>query len=367
MSLMLQPTRVRLDFDGRTVREVVEELSRRGVTAIFLEETTRHSLGDRRLTLQAPEPLPLWEAIDRLSRKAGLHVGFGLQESAIGHPSQGVILFDARGRRLAPVFNSGPFRIKIVGSHYQRDQTFEPEPGDPDFPQAAELCQLQLQVMAEPRLRIAQHGAIRLTEASDERGQSLLTPALPSEMTLDAPNFFAANSGASVQYLLALRHPSEPGQRIVRLRGVLPLLLASRKPDPMEVPLAEAIGRSFVGDDLAVVIHGLHSDPNDPQWTLELTVRPPTSQESASRHPRPTARSLALSPDFLEHQVEVLDRGGKPFVIFPLEMRPLGDAYHLTLLLAPADGATAPAKLRIYGLTRTTINLAFEFIDVPMP
>lgn len=367
VGLMLQPTRVRVDFASRPLREVVEDLGRQGAVPVALEAATRESHGGRRLTLRDPEPLAFWEAIDRVCREAGLHAGFGLREGPDGRPAQGLLLYDARGRRPAPVFDSGPFRVKLIGSHFQRNQLFEPEPGDPEVPMSSDQCQLQLLVMAEPRLRLAQRGTIRLSEARDDRGQSLLPPSPLAESGLDPPNIFAFAGGASLQASVDLRRPEQPGRRIASLKGTIPLALAARRPGPLEVPLPVSIGRTYVGDDVALVVHALRTDPNDPQLTLELTIRPPTTAESSPRRSRTNGSAASLAPEFLEHQVEVEDRGGRPYVIFPLEVRPQGESCRLTLLLAPTDGAAGPARLRFYGLTRTTTDLPFEFSDVPMP
>ena len=49
----------------------------------------------------------------------------------------------------------------------------------------------QVQVSAEPRLSLSQHGPLRIVEAVDDRGQSLL----PAGCQLVTPRYLAATSG----------------------------------------------------------------------------------------------------------------------------------------------------------------------------
>ena len=44
-----------------------------------------------------------------------------------------------------------------------------------------------------------------------------------------------------------------------------------------------------------------------------------------------------------------------------------GGEVRMTLILAPGDGASTPAQLRFYALTRAKADVAFAFDDVLMP
>jgi hypothetical protein len=371
--LMVRPTLVRLDFQDRPLIEIADELGRRAGMPIVLDPAVRLGKGARRLTVSAPEPVAAWEAVDRLCLAAGLSARSGSNEPPAGFGAAGVtqeaglLLADLRGGRRAPTFTDGPFRVKLLGSHYQRDRSFEPAPGDPAGPLVTEQFQLQMELMVEPRMTVALQGSVKLIEAVDDLGQSLLAPGTPPELGLESPNLFAFGSGSNIQSAVYLSRPERPGRTIRRLRGVMPLAVASRKADPLVVPLAGAAGKTFVGDDATLIVHSLRTDPNDAQLTLEMTVMPPSAADSGGPARADLGSAVALAPDFLEHQVEVADANGKPFVLFPLEVNPRDDGVRMTLLLAPGEGATGPAQLRFFGLIRAAHKVVFEFADVEMP
>jgi hypothetical protein len=366
--LMLEPTRVRLDARDRPLPEVVAELARQADVPIALDPRARARLADRRVHLDLDGPVPLWQALDRLGREADLGVTIGVPESdglSELTPGESLLLFDRKGGLAAPVCDVGPFRVKVVGTHYQRDRAFENGPIAVGRRGVDEQAQILLQVLAEPRLTIASKGPVRLVEAVDDQGQSLLPddPNRPDAL-LFSEGFSAFGTGSTLEQPVEIRRPARPGGRIRRLRGTLGLTIAARKTNPLTVPLEAATGRTFQGDDVALTVHALHADPNDQQVTLEMTLQPP---RPASRGARSPAVAAALSTEFLENQIEVADAQGRRFVLFPMELTPQGDAIHATLLLAPTDGATRPARLRFFGLVRTEREIEFQFADIEMP
>src|SRR5262249_11522628 len=140
----------------------------------------------------------------------------------------------------------------------------------------------------------------------------------------------------SLQIPLALRYPQPPGRSIRRLRGSLPVTVAARKPDPLVIPLADATGKSFLGEDVALTVHSVKAAPNEPQVVAELTLRP---RSTGRQGPSTVARSTGpLRLDFLDHQLEVVDTRGRAFVLFVQDSQPQADGVRISLLLAPGDG-----------------------------
>jgi hypothetical protein len=372
-AVLLQPTRVALDFRDRPLAEVVAELRRRSGFDLALDPAAESRLGRRRVTLEADGPATLWEALTRLEREAGLGVLVG-DDAAADDPDRGprgLVLFERLADRPAPGFASGPFRVKVLGTHYERSRAFERRPADLGGAEDFERATLLVQVSAEPRLLIAARGPIRLTEAVDDLGQSLLPPAPPAaagfdELGLDGQGDLGAGQGPSFVEELEVRRPERPGRAIRRLRGSVELSVASRRAEPVGVPLGGAPGRVARGEDATITVHALATDRESEELTLDLTVGPPAGGGDG-----PGARSGLSGPafawEFLEQQIEVLDGRGRPFVLFPMSLEPQGDAFRLKLLLAPTEGAGEPAELRYYGLVRAECRLDFDVRDLEMP
>src|SRR5262249_29904317 len=70
--LLIRPTLVTLDFADQPVADVFATLSQRtGMTLVTLPENNP-VWKTRRMTLTAPEPVPFWAMVDRLTRAAKL-------------------------------------------------------------------------------------------------------------------------------------------------------------------------------------------------------------------------------------------------------------------------------------------------------
>jgi hypothetical protein len=96
--------------------------------------------------------------------------------------------------------------------------------------------------MAEPRLLVGLAGALRMTEAVDDLSQSLLPTIETLESRVEIKDFIEFSPGPMVQLPVALSYPDRPGRLIRRMRGVVPLVVAARQPDPLIVPLVGSLG-----------------------------------------------------------------------------------------------------------------------------
>jgi hypothetical protein len=354
--LLVRPTLVRLDHRDRPVADVVKDLADQSGMAVALGPDLGARPPRRPITLRTPGPLPFWRALDLLGAEARLHADLAPQPAPGAEGiAAGIVLGDGPSEG-GFTSDDGPFRVELLGAHYQRDRTLKKYPGAGLAPPVSEQFYLQAQVLAEPRLAIGQAGNLRLTEADDDLGQSLLPPGPAADAPGGPePALLEFNAGPSLAFPIPLARPDRPGRAIRRLRGILPVVVAARRDDPLVVPLAGAPGKTFRRGDLSLAVEAIRADPDGPQTIVELTVRP-----------GPGASSAAPGPLFLEQQIEARDARGRHLGVFPQETSVRGGEVRLTLALAPAEGA-APAELRYHGLTRTTAEVAFDFADVPMP
>ena len=192
-------------------------------------------------------------------------------------------------------------------------------------------CSVQLQVSAEPRLGLTQTGPLSITEARDDQGNSLLEGGQAASVVTRNAGYMGMTCSSVVHVRAPLNRPENPGRTIKILRGVIPLRITARQPDPLVIPLASAAGKSFDKGDLHVVVNEIRSDPNNRQRQIELTVRDSRSEAipagdealgsefrhshgyatAESRGPRCSRPGPPLVPDECRHGVfpDDLDHG----------------------------------------------------------
>ena len=257
-SLLTQSTRVRLDFERAPLTDVVRSLSQQAGFKIALYPDTLPKWKYARVTLRETEPVPFWKAMDLLCDAAVLQPNAGLHTAA-GSREPTFALCDATSRVLTPNYDHGPFRVSLLGVHYQRDLTYAAPPppevrgfGQPDRnpravreakparqpdparnrlnPVTNEQFTAQLLVAAEPRLCVSQNGALQLIEAVDSRDNSLIAQAGGGPVVNRFAGYFGVMNGSVIQLQAQLHRPEAPGETIKKLRGVIPISVSSAVP-----------------------------------------------------------------------------------------------------------------------------------------
>jgi hypothetical protein len=385
-ALLTQPTLVALDFENQPLPEVVKNLSDQTGIKLGLVPENLPSWPERRVSVHEAEPLPFWRAMDRLCEVARLQLNFGMQ----GFPSSGrephFPLLDGGPRPAVPTSDSGPFRVSLLSLHYQRDVAFSragavvphglvvppppPMPGRANTPQAAaptvnEQFYAQLQVAAEPRLSLSQNGPLKILDIIDDRGQSLQVETDQGPITQRVSGYFGVATGSTLQLHVPLKRPEVPGQSIRAFRGQLPILVATRKPDPLVVSLQGAAGKSFHNEDVDLSVLEIRANPATNQTSIDIMVRATAPPAAILTAPGAGgAEFLIQRPDLHQQQIEVVDTQGRVIAWFQSNFDAEGSRMTLTLTPHPQAG---PAELRYYGLARAATEIRFEFGDVPMP
>jgi hypothetical protein len=385
-ALLTQPTLIRLDFDDQPLTEVVRTVGARAGIKLALIPENAPGLQVRKVTLREHEPVPFWKAIDRLCDAGHLQYNIGMH----GQPGSREPVFPlyASGVRPAgPISDSGPFRVNLVSLHYQRDVVFVnppqpinrigllpaplPGPANPARPASTtnEQFHAQVQVAAEPRLALTPNGPLRITEAVDDRGQSLLIAAGSEAVTPRyAGGYFGLTAGSTMQMQAPLKHPEVPGKVIRQLRGVIPVMVATRKPSPLVAPLSGTPGnKSFQNDEVSLDILDvrINPNPNVNQTSIDVSIRPRSGLPGAQAAPLALHGEFPIQrPDLHHQQIEVVDAQGRPIPWYHSSFD--AEGARITLTLTPTGQGT-PAEVRYYGLARAATEIAFEFTDVPMP
>jgi hypothetical protein len=360
--LLTRPTTVRLDGRERPLAEVVRSIAEQAGFSLALDDD--EASARRRITLRDERPMTFWEALDRLglvalwgSREVSI---FGSRES--GPPP---LRLAPRPRSAYRVSDRGPFRVVLRG---------DPKSMGPGL--RAEFI-----VLAEPRLMLRPVGPLRLTEAVDGEGATLVPQTgrpgtmttMPAEDTVSP--FFSAEA-----YLLAPRS----AKSIKRLRGTVPVEVSARKLEPTTVPLSppeRAVGRSFPGGDYTMILQAIRDDRPRPELTIELALLPrdaPVVQLMMRRGrgrgfgggfggfggPGMDIRQSGVL-DRMVSQLEVLDGHGRRREWIRVHSNFQGQLIYLTF--DTTDPERAPAEIRFHDYARTTTDVEFEFDNVPLP
>ncbi|MFI5454968.1 MAG: hypothetical protein ACHRXM_05905 [Isosphaerales bacterium] len=404
-ALLTLPTRIRLDFDDTPLFDVTKALSLQAgfKMALYPPNLTKWRL--QRVTLHGSQPVDFWKAVDQLCDAAGLQYnssmhGFGGERDPI------FTLTDGSQRALTPISDHGPFRVSLLGVDYHRNLIYAPQSGaignlTPPRPRPAALepgprdagspprlrpvtnepaprdpalaprlnprtnvqFTAQLVVAAEPRLTLTyQHGSLQLIEAVDERGNSLI-PAGKSGQVSRTAAYFGIMSGPVVQIPAPLHRPAVPGESIKKLRGIIPLTVSSRRPDPLIVPLTNSAGKTFENPDLQLTVHEIRPMLNTRNTLVELSLRPSDRDALSSPDDADGFNNLMQRPDPSQLQIEVTDTRGQMIPWFQSG----ADAETSRVTLTLTNPATELKELRYYTLTRSSVNVPFEFTDIPMP
>jgi hypothetical protein len=361
---IIRPTRVRLDFHDRPLGEILKNLEAQSAVPLLLFPTRGdpEALAVRSVTLHDREPVSFWEAIDRLGRTASLRTE--LRPVPIGDDVDFGVGFETAGPRLAPTSCDGPFRVKLANLSLRRDLDLDSAAVIPGEEAEAASLTGRLLVSGEPRLILGLIGDVRLTEATDDAGRSLLRDEPPEDAerpTSDViPEF---TGGPELNLPLAFGRPPDPkARRIARLRGAVTVAVASPTPEALTVPLGVA-GQTVSGEDLVATVEGVRpaEDRNRFVLSLRFSAQPWSPKALAELERASTGGTL------FEHQFQVLDRRGRAASAIPMEVEPAEAELRLRILTSLPEGTGRPARLVYRAMTRAVVEVPFDFEDVPLP
>lgn len=352
------------------------------------------------ISLHDRGPIPFWSAIDRLCRAGDLHYLRPSASESGGTGGTQFRLFLAPGAEECPRSDSGPLRMEIVGILQHRYINLIPNPvddqraasnTDPPPPFGAKFSSLavDLRLFVEPRLLIQRFGDAVVTEAIDDRGQTLIRNDGPHIQRWGLA-LLVPSRGCVGQLSLQLLCPPKPVGTIRRLSFSMPVEVVARRKSPLSIRLGGE-GRASSRSKNTVRLEGLRvkDSPTHPRVLLSLV-----SEERIPKY-------LSLGPEFDGGRGEVGTRLVRPEVtadvlqvvdeqgrIFPWygspnvvedEMGKLEVELHLDAgPVNPPRGRLArdgihpspkraPAELCYYEYARTTIRASFTFLNVTIP
>ena len=375
--LLVEPTLVNLDFDQVSLPTAIQAINAQSGLHLKLLPELPQIWADRKLTIHSPHPLPFWKALDAICEAGQLHFVFGGQaDFDQGEPS--FALYDGFAANAGLFDEHGPFRVQVASLHYQSEVHLA---GDPQaapglFPNgtlpavtprqpnlATRQFFAQMLVGAEPRLSIAPGGPIKVTEAIDDRGQSLVIPAT-GELIQHESGYLGVNSSPLVHLRLDMTYPSGGSKRLKKVKGLVPLVVSTRKSDPLEIPLDNSTDKTFRQSGVVITVGEIKLNQPDQPPTIELTIK---SSRITGADPTGDDMDGAIRSVASPQQLEVLDATGKMIPWFPSSSFFNGEESRLSLTLLDRGGPAVPTTIRYYSVIRDRTEVPFEFRDLPMP
>jgi hypothetical protein len=368
------PTLVALDFKGQTAVEVIRALGERSGGQVEVFNVNDPRLTEQRITLESTTPVPLWDAVDRLS--AAISIGrsvtwagpLGTHRPRI--QLQANFSYGLNGSAQPVDYGLGtyvgPFRLGPVVVHEHFDRVFlRPRSGasaDDTPPFYADIP-----LVAEPSIIWVQTGPLRDLEAVDDLGQSLLDPKLADNM-LGRPASAVEVHGPPRNLRIPLARAARPSKALATLRGILPIEVARRPTAPTKVvPLEGASGQTFRDGDLAIVVRE-YKVGADGKAVLKLNARIEGSRGESTSGPKQHLVEARLWSIYY-HQIELADVQGKALTLPGSTGPDAKGGLNMDYTYTPIPGTKSypPTRLRFFRPDWIPWDLPIAFKDLPLP
>jgi hypothetical protein len=208
-------------------------------------------------------------------------------------------------------------------------------------------------------LPIIRLGAVKLTEATDTEGRSLL-PIPAGGGGTNGPRYY--NGGwyrAYVQQVQAsLIWPSKSAHTVKTLRGSIPVsILADQKPSTITDRVLSAKGRRFKVAGASFQIEDVQ-DLGGKQHQIRIAIT-----EEQKENPQDWSRINSL-----QQRLELLDAKGNKFQFYFSSMNNNGNTAQVTMMVQPpGPNVGPPAKLVYHSWNIMETEVPFEFHGLPLP
>jgi hypothetical protein len=351
---ILAPKRVTLKMSDKTLREVFDEIQRQaGYRIEFWGTNTAqpYSFEFKDLTF--------WQAIDRISREAGLV----LQQ----HYGDDVVRLHQQQGHVPYLYHDGAFRFMANNfQHYRNIELGLVGQGTPG--RRSETLTFAFTVFSEPKLPLLGMGEVRLTAAYDADKNSMLVPVDSDREMMEGPWGFRrfgvsrygnGNRCFSMQTQVNLNRPSEKATRVKVLRGTIPVtLLVEQKPIVVTDNILKAKGKTIKVGTTTFLFEDVTALANK-QYQLKLSV----SEENKDNPNDYTWMNT------LYQRIELHDEKGQKYQVYSSSWGNSGPTNVQMTLTYSAQGnaLTPPSKFIFQQWTSLQHQIHFEFTDLPLP
>ncbi|MHB1558155.1 MAG: hypothetical protein ACYC61_11890 [Isosphaeraceae bacterium] len=402
--LLTRESMVRLDFQDATLGDVARSIREQVGFEVGLGAQGPRA-GTPRITIHEREPISFWDAVERLCEAGPVVVDWQIGAFRAGGVQPSLVLMYRPDPVIPPSSNHGPFHVTVESLLFRSHVSYEafarpsglilpkaagpparPEPAGPDragpspgTPRPGRVVQFQvhLRVTPEPRMTIRHVGLVRLTEADDELGQSLLPPAAGSSpllfggMVTAMPNPYMR--GGATNLTANLHRPERPGKLIKVLKGSVDVTVSAPRSNPLVIPIEGAGGKTFENDDWRIAVKSVDRVAGGRQTVIELRADDLETAAGAQDSARPSAPALGpfgrasaspLDPDGLGLSIQALTTDGRNT---SYHASVSGGTGGITLRVNTLPHQGELKELRISGRISASATVRFAFRDLPMP
>lgn len=390
-------TRILLDFHEKSLPEIIESLSDRTSGGVANAPVGRVAGGGpvrkpgfappappananegplASITLEAPEPVLLWDALDRLVDATGN--GYWIENSDPWHNHTEGLHFSPNAPRRGVANYVGPLRVELTSLQAHHETLFVHGPWVIDnqssgmrqinarelssVPVGASPFFAELQLQVEPGRFARLNGPVEAIEAVDERGRSLLASPDPKPVSKNLA-YREIEVASSPSIYVHLQQPDgPPSQMLSRLRGRIPVVVYARRKEPLaRIPLTpDQVGRSFRGGGFEFQVSKCDVQPNGRiAFYMKGQFQGDVPPEVA------TARAISM----LFHQIESVNAEGK---VMHLSSRSWGNNDHghfdIGFTHFPGNDPNGPpTTVLIHDIDQAEMMIPFEFVNIPLP
>jgi hypothetical protein len=297
--------------------------------------------------------VPFWQAVDAVCDAAGLAVSADPNSGLSFHPA------DAHNPH---VCYPGPFRVVAANASSGRTVQLAGLPRRTPGRSPPEYLSLSFAIYAEPKAPILGVGQATLTDATDDRGGSLLPPRLRGTTADGLRTSFspptAGYRSLTNSFGVGLYRHDRTATTLQRIAGTVPVVVLAETrpdvtfPDPLTSKGAKATGRTATVELVAA------GDRNG-VVTVEVIV--------ARKGGRPDDYSWLAG---LGQRFELTDAAGGPFRFAGVGSQNTTPSFtRLELRFErPAGGRLGPpARLRLVEWVTATREVRFAFTGIPLP
>lgn len=281
---------------------------------------------------------PFWKALNLIAASTGV---------TLNHYGEGLRLMRGAGfSAMGPSMVEGPFLVLATRINRSQSVALANNSVRSDF-------SIQLAIYAEPKLKVLEASSVSLSQAMDDRGNSLLPDVSQTRSVYGVGNN-AWNMTAPMRY------PAHPGTHIAHLKGEANFIVATAS-QQLEIPnILSAHDETRTIGGLSITLHEVKKNVNG----YEVNIS--TSHQAAGGQWESMQQSIY-------RQMKIYDAAGQAFEYRGMSSRTSNTGSEMTLTLAPLpspDGheSKAPSKLVWEIPTSTTpVSVPFEFANLAMP
>jgi hypothetical protein len=354
---LTEPKRVTFSAKGKTASQAYQEIAKQ--TGYRVEFNDQRDGNAPKLALEF-ENTPFWQAVDAVALAAGHFVNADNGDDIVRVYNQD---------QLSPyVAHSGAFRFVATNINSSRNVQLSNINKRGGTDRINEYMNLNFMVQSEPKNPMLGTTQVELTEATDDRGGSLLPPKEQNGYRSNYINggFRGHNTYGSVNLVRADRGATtikslKGRMGIVLLSGTVPEVTIA---DPLKVKKKDFVGRST-----QLTIDALDEDANQKgSYVLSLSART-TAEVDPNR-----GIDYGWS-NSLWQRLELTDaQGNKYFTYGPNTNDNNGVSIRMTMQFVANDPRTGkqhkfgpPVKLVLQEWLSVTQEVTFAFKDIPLP